>query len=72
MFKLIRILKEINMNFVAFTAAITQLSTDIQALIAQGAGGQAQIDAATASVTALDATVKAALPPPAAPVTPAA
>lgn len=57
----------------AFDAAFTQLSTDVTTLIAQEAGNQAQLDAETAKLTALDATVQAALTPaPATPATPAA
>ncbi len=53
------------MSIAALTAAIQQLSTDVAALIAQGATSvpQSDVDAATASVTALDATVQAALAP---------
>lgn len=44
------------------TAAVTQLSTDVQALIAKPAGASdAQIQAVTTSVQALDAQVKTAL-----------
>ena len=61
------------MSVDALNAAVSQLSTDVQALIAQGQNSvpQAQVDAATAAVTALDATVKAALPAPAPAPTPA-
>lgn len=44
------------------TAAVTQLSTDVQALIAKPTGtSDAQIEAVTASVQTLDAQVKTAL-----------
>ena len=53
----------------ALEAAITQLGTDVAALIteAQGvnAAAQAKIDTATQNVTALDTQVKNALNPPA-------
>jgi len=40
------------------TAAVAQLSTDVDALVAAGqAGGQAAVDAATASVEAVDKKV---------------
>ena len=66
------------MSVDALNAAVAQLSTDVQALIAQeqatsaGSVPQAQVDAVTATVTALDATVKAALTPAPAPVVPPA
>lgn len=44
------------------TTAVTQLSTDVQALIAkQGGTSDAQIQAVTDQVNQLDATVKTAL-----------
>lgn len=44
-------------------AAVTQLSTDVAALIAKPEGtSDAQIEAVVTSVNALDAQVKAALP----------
>ena len=40
------------------TAAVAQLSTDVDALVAAGqSGGQAAVDAATASVEAVDKKV---------------
>lgn len=48
-------------DFSKFNAALAALSTDINALIA---ADQPAVDAATAAVTALDATVKAATPAP--------
>jgi phage shock protein A len=64
-------IRRLRMSIDALNAAITQLGTDVATLIAQGANSvpQAQVDAATANVTALDATVKAAITP--APATPA-
>jgi hypothetical protein len=67
------ILEEIFMSIAALTAAVTQLSTDVNTLIALQANSvpQAQVDAATASVTAIDQSVQAAIaaesPAPAAP-----
>jgi len=57
------------MSIDTLNANISQLSTDIQALIAQGVNSvpQSQVDAAAANVAALDATVKAALVPAPAP-----
>jgi len=47
-------------------AAVATLQTDVTALLAKPAGTpDAAIQAVTANVTALDATVKAALNPPA-------
>ena len=47
------------------TAAVTKLSTDVDALLAaQGASDQAAIDAQTTAVTAVDAKVVAATPAP--------
>jgi len=73
------------MSTAALEAAITQLNTDTASLItlAEGSVPQADVDAATAQVTALDTTVQAALaalappapapaPAPAAPAAPAA
>ena len=48
-------------------AAVTKLTADVQALIAAGGNDQAGVDAVTASLTQLDATVVAATTPSAAP-----
>ncbi len=71
--EVLELIKEIKMSIAALQAALTQLSTDVATLIAQEANSvpQSQVDAVTASVTALDATVVAAITPPAAPAAPA-
>jgi len=58
-------LERILMSIDALTAAISQLSSDVSALIAQGANSvpQAQVDAATSAVNSLDSTVKAVITP---------
>ena len=50
----------------ALNAAIAQLQTDVNALVAafQAASDQPAIDSATAAVDTIDSGVKAALPPP--------
>lgn len=59
------------LDFTKLTAAFVQLSTDIQAYIAQvaaqNAAAQPTIDGLTSQLIALDATVAALLPPPASP-----
>lgn len=53
-------------DFTALNAAIAKLQTDVTTLIASKAqSNQAAIDAATAAVNAVDASVTAATPPPA-------
>ncbi len=57
------------LNFSNLQAAVTQLSTDVQAFIAahtdNSAADQAAVDAVTKSLADLDAAVKAAAPTPA-------
>jgi hypothetical protein len=62
-------LKEIKMaeDFSKLTASIAKLKADFEAFLAtQGAGNQAAIDAAQASVDAIDAEIPAPATPPAA------
>jgi predicted extracellular nuclease len=67
------LLEELIMSTAALASAVTQLSTDITALIALQANSvpQASVDAITAQVTTIDQTVQAAIaaesPAPAAP-----
>jgi len=50
----------------ALTSAVSSLTTSVDALIADNATpSQAEVDAVTAQVTSLEATVTAALPAPA-------
>jgi hypothetical protein len=65
----IHLLREIKMSVDALNSAISKLSTDVNSLIAQNAASvpQSQVDAATAAVSAIDATVSALLPPAPAP-----
>jgi len=74
--QLTKTIKELIMSTTALTAAITQLSTDIATLVqlAENSVPQAQVDAVTATVIALDQTVQTAMNtinPPAAPAAPA-
>lgn len=58
--------KKVAENFANLTAAIQKLQADVATLVAQNqANNQAQIDAATAAVQAIDSTVTAATTPPA-------
>lgn len=78
--RLIAALEKLIMSTAALEAAITQLTTDVNTLISNSANSvpQSQVDAATAQITALDATVQTAIgstasssAPAAAPATPA-
>jgi predicted extracellular nuclease len=57
------LLEELIMSTTALTAAVTQLSTDITALIALQANSvpQSSVDAITAQVTTIDQSVQAAI-----------
>jgi hypothetical protein len=59
-------LEDIMGDLTALNAALTELQTDVTALLAS-ANDQAAIDTATSTVTTLDTQVKAALPAPPAP-----
>lgn len=65
--------EKIMADLTALNAAIAQLSTDANALVAAlsaSGGDQAAVDQATASIQAIDQSIQAALPPaPAAPAT---
>lgn len=67
-------LERMIMSTLLLTNAITNLSADVQALVAKGANTvpQSDVDAATAAVVALDAVVQSALTPAAVVATPAA
>ena len=74
--RIIKLQEELTMSTVALEAAITQLNTDVASLITlqEGSVPQADVDAATAQITTLDASVQAAIAAatPAAPAAPAA
>ncbi len=61
-------IRKMALDFSKLQDAVSQLSTDVQALIAMvpnDAANQATIDAVTSSLSALDAAVKTAETPPA-------
>lgn len=70
--ELLHELRRLIMSTTQLNSDIASLSTNVQALIAQGANSvpQSEVDAADAAVNAVNALVVAALPP-AAPATPA-
>jgi len=57
---------DMTVTLTALTSAVSSLTTSVDALIADNATpSQAEVDAVTAQVTSLEATVTAALPAPA-------
>lgn len=61
-----RLMEKLIMSVEALTAAISQLDTDVKALVASTANSvpQSEVDQATAAIVAIDAEVKAVLPAP--------
>ena len=61
--RIIKLQEELTMSTVALEAAITSLNTDVATLITlqEGSVPQADVDAATAQIVTLDASVQAAI-----------